>query len=275
MCVTEKRKTRIIALCGKGGVGKTSIAAAVTKILTGDPRARVLAIDADPSVGLASALDISVRCTVDDVRNLLIKKIESREGGDKKQIISLLDYELTNALEERGNLAFLAIGRPEMEGCYCQVNEILKDIITALSSNFDYVVIDGEAGIEQINRRVMESVTHLILVSDQSAKGVGVITTLKKVAVDAVHYERVGYIINRIRDEQELEKMQLPEDMEFLGSIPEDETIRNSDIEGKSLLMLPDCAALDSIRRCLETMDIFPHEFLNSKCTCSSVPKYE
>ena len=275
MCVTEKRKTRIIALCGKGGVGKTSIAAAVTKILTGDPRARVLAIDADPAVGLASALDISVRCTVDDVRNLLIKKIESREGGDKKQIISLLDYELTNALEERGNLAFLAIGRPEMEGCYCQVNEILKDIITALSSNFDYVVIDGEAGIEQINRRVMESVTHLILVSDQSAKGVGVITTLKKVAGDAVHYERVGYIINRIRDEQELEKMQLPEDMEFLGSIPEDETIRNSDIEGKSLLMLPDCAALDSIRRCLETMDIFPHEFLNSKCTCSSVINYE
>ena len=65
--------------------------------------------------------------------------------------------------------------------------------------------------------------------------------------------------------------MQLPEDMAFLGFIPEDETIRNSDIEGKSLLMLPDCAALDSVRRCLGTMGIYPHEFHNVKCTCASV----
>jgi len=270
MCVS-RRKTKIIAICGKGGVGKTSISAAVTKILIEDPRARVLAIDADPAVGLASALDISVRCTVDDVRNLLINKIEKREGGDKKQIISLLDYELTNALEERENLAFLAIGRPETEGCYCKVNDILKDIIKSLSGNFDYVVIDGEAGVEQINRRVMESVTHLILVSDQSAKGVGVISTLKKVAADAVHYERVGYIINRIRDKQELDKMQLPEDIEFLGFIPEDENIRNSDIEGKSFLMLPDCTALNSVRQCLETMRILPLEIFNPGCTCSSM----
>ncbi|MCU0847507.1 MAG: AAA family ATPase [Spirochaetes bacterium] len=268
MCSTDKRKTKIIALCGKGGVGKTSIAAAVTKILISDPRSRVLAIDADPAVGLASALNITVRSTVDDVRNLLINKIENRDSGDRKQVISLLDYEITNALEERGNLAFLAIGRPEKEGCYCQVNDILKDVIKDLSRNFDYVVIDGEAGIEQINRRVMESVTHLMLVSDQSAKGIGVIATLRKVAAEAVHYERIGYIINRIRDEIELGKMQLPSDVEFLGFVPEEETIRNSDIEGKSLLNLSDCPALDSIRKCLDKMGIFHHEIPDTKCGC-------
>jgi CO dehydrogenase maturation factor len=271
MCSPDKKKTKIIALCGKGGVGKTSISAAVTKILISDPHARVLAIDADPAVGLASALGITVRCTVDDVRNILIKKIENRDGGNKKQVISLLDYEIMNALEERDNLAFLAIGRPEKEGCYCQVNDILKDVIKDLSRNFDYVVIDGEAGIEQINRRVMESVTHLVLVSDQSAKGIGVITTLKKVASEAVNYERVGYIINRIRDEKELGKMQLPEDMEFLGFIPEDENIRNSDIEGKSILNLPDCAAIDSIHKCLDKINIFHHvhnEIPETKCGC-------
>ena len=270
MCSTDKKRTKIIALCGKGGVGKTSISAAVVKILISDPHSRVLAIDADPAIGLASALDIKVRCTVDDVRNLLISKIENREGGDKKQVISLLDYEIMNALEERGNLAFLAIGRPEKEGCYCQVNDILKDVIRDLSRNFDYVVIDGEAGIEQINRRVMESVTHLILVSDQSAKGIGVISTLQKVAAEAVQYDRIGYIINRIRDIKELEKMQLPSDMEFLGYIPEDENIRESDIDGRSLLDLPGCAALDSINSCLEKMGIFHNEISETTCRCGS-----
>ncbi len=252
----ENKKTAIIALCGKGGVGKTIISSSIVKLLAEDAAARVLAIDADPAVGLASALGLTVRRTVDDVRNLLIDKIENREGGDKNQIASLLDYEVLNALEEQGNIAFLAIGRPEMEGCYCQVNEILKDIIGGLSANFDYVVIDGEAGIEQINRRVMERVTHLIFVSDPSAKGIGVIRTLNHVASTAVHYERKGFIINRVRDGRDLERIDMPKDIPFLGSIPEDEIIRNSDIEGKSILTVPDCAALDSIRACLAAMGL-------------------
>jgi CO dehydrogenase nickel-insertion accessory protein CooC1 len=91
------------------------------------------------------------------------------------------------------------------------------------------------------------------------------------VAGEAVHYERIGYIINRIRDKQEMNKMQLPEDIDFLGFIPEDENIRNSDIEGKSLLMLPDCTALNSVRQSLETMKILPLEIFNPGCTCAHV----
>ena len=171
MSELNREQTAIIALCGKGGVGKTSLSAAIVKILTANPDNRVLAIDADPAVGLSTSLGITVRKTVDDIRNDLISRVQSGKSGSKEDMVSRLDFEMFSALEEQANLAFLAIGRPEKEGCYCQVNHILKDIIASLADNFDYVVIDGEAGIEQVNRRVMEKFTHLILVSDASARG--------------------------------------------------------------------------------------------------------
>ena len=145
----------MIAVCGKGGVGKTSISAAMVKILARNRQKRVLAIDADPAVGLASALGITAEKTVDDIRNSLIQRLGQGEAGDRRTVVSRLDYEVFEALIEHENMAFLAIGRPEKEGCYCQVNHILKDIIASVAGHFDYVLIDGEDGIEQFNRRVM------------------------------------------------------------------------------------------------------------------------
>ena len=127
----KKDPTRIIALCGKGGVGKTSVSALLTEILTQDKQKKVLAIDADPAIGLAYALNIKVARTVDDIRSDLISRIEEGEKADKKQIVERLDYEMLEALSEKDNLAFLAIGRPELDGCYCQVNTLLKDMVQA------------------------------------------------------------------------------------------------------------------------------------------------
>lgn len=244
-------KPAIAALCGKGGVGKTSISALTVKILCEDPDARVLAIDADPATGLATALGINVRKTVDDVRNLLIDEIENRSAGDRSRVAALIDYELLSALEERDNLAFLAIGRPETDGCYCQVNDLLKDVIETLSENFDYVVIDGEAGIEQINRRVMESVTHLILVSDQSKKGLNVVSTLNEVASRAVNYDKTVCIINRVRPGGVSGEFQIPAGITLAGYIPEDDIIREMDIAGASLAGISESGALTAVRECL------------------------
>jgi CO dehydrogenase maturation factor len=250
----ENKKTSVIALCGKGGVGKTSLSAAIVNILSSDPAHKVLAIDADPAVGLSSALGIDVTKTVDDIRNELIRRVESGEPGGKEQMLSMLDYEMFSALAERKNIAFLAIGRPEKEGCYCQVNHILKDLIASLANNFDYVVIDGEAGIEQVNRRVMETVTHLILVSDASAKGINVVKTIKDVSDDAIHYEKAGLILNRLRDQSEFEKLVIPPELNCLGWIPEDNTIRSFDIEGRSILEIDDSPAIAAVKNCLEAM---------------------
>ncbi len=250
----EHNRSRIIAVCGKGGVGKTSIAAMIVKILSANPDHKVLAIDADPAVGLASALGISVHKTVDDIRNDLIQKIKDGTSDDKARILSTLDYEIFSALAEKKNLAFLAIGRPEKEGCYCQVNHMLKDLIEAMSQNFDDVVIDGEAGIEQVNRRVMEKVTHLILVSDSSAKGLNVVKTIKEVAEAAILYEKHGLILNRIRNQDEWKKIKIPHGLNSIGWIPEDDTIRDLDIEGRSILEMENSPAMAAMEKWLHVI---------------------
>lgn len=248
------KKTSVIALCGKGGVGKTSLSAAIVKILASNPDHKVLAIDADPAVGLSTALGIDVTRTVDDIRNELILRVAAGESAGKEEMLSMLDYEMFSALKELQNIAFLAIGRPEKEGCYCQVNHILKDLIASLANNFDYVVIDGEAGIEQVNRRVMEKVTHLVLVSDASAKGIHVVKTIKDVSDDAIDYEKAGLILNRLRGQDEFEKLSIPPELHCLGWIPEDDTIRSFDIEGRSLLDIDDSPAMVAVKNCLNGM---------------------
>ncbi len=249
--MSEFARSCIIALCGKGGVGKTALSAAIIKILTANPQKRVLAIDADPAVGLSLALGLEVVQTVDGIRNELIRQAKSGEHVDKREVLARLEYEMLAALEERQNLAFLAIGRPENEGCYCQVNHMLKDIIASMALSFDYVVIDGEAGIEQVNRRVMEGVTHLLLVSDASRKAIKVAETILGVADRAIGYDKAGLVVNRLQGGHEFAGLRIPPALARLGWVPEDRSIREADMAGKNLLEAAGGDAAAAVRRCL------------------------
>lgn len=233
-----EKKTVIIAFCGKGGVGKTSISALTIRLLKEKyPDKKILAIDADPAIGLSTSLGVEAASTVDDIRKLFIKHVED---GDQKAAIEMLGeakYQIFDALVEINNISFLAIGRPESAGCYCKVNAYLKEVINLISKNYDFVVIDGEAGIEQINRRVMEKVTHLILVSDASKKGLEVTKTIEKVARELVMFEKVGLIINRVTSMDIVEHLNLW-DLNLLGVIPDDRNMTLSDVRGDSIFML-------------------------------------
>lgn len=239
-------KSIVIALAGKGGVGKTSISAAIVRELVKKHKdKRILAIDADPAVGLATALGIKdVGQTVDDIR----KSITDAGEGDKtkKKAIELLGearFQLLDAMIETNGFAFLAVGRPEAAGCYCSVNSYLKQVISAVSDEFDYVVIDGEAGIEQVNRRVMEKVTHLILVTDPSKKGTDVIKVIKEVADELTMYSEIGVIVNRYNDERIGAFLNVG-DMPIIAKIPDDPDLALSDVMGKSVLDLSDDSSL-------------------------------
>lgn len=233
-------KTTTLAVCGKGGVGKTSFSALMVRHLAKREK-KILAIDADPSGGLASALGVRVAKSVDDIRKDLIQEIKHGRARDSKDTLHMLDYELFDALEEAEGFALLAIGRPEDEGCYCKVNSLLKDIISDLAGSFDYVLIDGEAGIEQINRRVMKTVDHLLILSDTSAKGITVAETIYEVADanNAVDFSRIGLVLNRVRSEEEVRHISERVPFEVFGWIPEDDLIRDYDFEGRSLVELP------------------------------------
>lgn len=234
----------IIALCGKGGVGKTSVSAMISKTLGHIGHKQTLVIDADPAVGLATALGITVRKTVNDIRNTIIDSINNGDGMDKEAMLAWIDYNVLDALEETENLAFLAVGRPEDEGCYCQLNTLLREIISRLAHKFDYVVIDGEAGIEQINRRVMDMVTHLFLVTDTSVKGHKVVEQISEVASKTIQCREKGVLINKIRPADTKENLYTIAHLPILGHIPEDDTVRRFDMAGKNILTLPPSPAL-------------------------------
>ncbi|MBD5550865.1 MAG: AAA family ATPase [Lachnospiraceae bacterium] len=253
----KQDKTKILAVAGKGGVGKTSVAATLVRILVeAYPGKRILAIDADPAVGLSTALGIEVQTTVDDIRR---EVVAAAEDGDSKGAVELLGearYRIFDALVETDGFSFIAIGRPEAAGCYCKINSYLKEVISILSENFDYVVIDGEAGIEQINRRVMEKVTHLLLVTDSSKKGTQVIQTIRRVADELVMYERIGIIANRLPS-MEVKDFMDTGDIPVLAYIPSDVSLAEFDLKGENVFYLPeDSAIVQGTREAMRNFDL-------------------
>ena len=249
--------TVVIALAGKGGVGKTSLSAAIVRLLTEKrPDAKILAIDADPAVGLSVALGVEVTETLDQIRKRVAEDVTGKLK-DTQDILAEAKFRLYDAMAEQRGFAFLAIGRPEAAGCYCAINTYLKKVIEMLVDDFDYVVIDGEAGIEQINRRVLEKVTHLVCVSDQSQKGLKIIGTIKDVAGELVMYDEIGLIVNRALFPERLEDKEI-EGVKIVSVIPQDDAMTENDMEGRSIFELPqDTGILKGADEALKNLKIY------------------
>ena len=249
--------TVVIALAGKGGVGKTSLSAAIVRLLTEKrPDAKILAIDADPAVGLSVALGVEVTETLDQIRKRVAEDVTGKLK-DTQDILAEAKFRLYDAMAEQRGFAFLAIGRPEAAGCYCAINTYLKKVIEMLVDDFDYVVIDGEAGIEQINRRVLEKVTHLVCVSAQSQKGLKIIGTIKDVAGELVMYDEIGLIVNRALFPERLKDKEI-EGVKIVSVIPQDDAMTENDMEGRSIFELPqDTGILKGADEALKNLKIY------------------
>jgi len=239
---------KVAAICGKGGVGKTTVSAMTARILARSKGTRALLVDADPAGGLSMALSLPAERTVNDVRIDTIEQIKRRRADNRDLAVSV-DYMLMEAVAERGRIAFLSIGRPQEHGCYCAVNSLLREAIELLAGKFDLVLIDAEAGIEQMNRNVMSAVDTLILVSDTSAKGLRVARDVRDVAEDAMREHRAFLLLNRIRSEQEAQAVSSSTDLRVAGWLPEDDTVRRFDADERSFFDLPSCPALEALER--------------------------
>jgi CO dehydrogenase maturation factor len=250
---------RRIAVVGKGGVGKTALAAMLARVLMdGGGAGRLLAIDADPALGLAYALGMRVETTMGQVREAILDA--ARAGADREmaEIAATLDYMVMEALVEEGGLALLAMGRSDSLGCFCAVNDILREAIRILADRFDTILIDGEAGLEQLNRQVMGEVDRLVIVTDASARGLQTAALLVGMAREeqVIRCARVGLVFNRVLNgEEKLAQSAAALGVELLGFIPEDPTVSDYDQAGRSLLEIPAASdAVEAVRGIARTL---------------------
>jgi CO dehydrogenase maturation factor len=235
---------RLVATCGKGGTGKTVSVALMARALSeAAGTGKLLLIDADPAMGLLSALGVSVKRTMGEVREKIIKTARGEEKEEKARLVDAIDYMALEALNETERFAVLAMGRTETLGCYCPVNTLLRGAIEVLSKSFDTILIDGEAGLEQINRQVVSRLHTLLIVSDPTSRGLETAALIRKmVKVDKVmKCEKLGLVLNRVRgNEQLLTDAAKKLDLEVFGMIPFDETIAEHDLVGTPIIELPD-----------------------------------
>lgn len=235
------KSNSLVAVNGKGGTGKTVFTAIMTKILTEENDSKILVIDADPAMGLRSALGIEVDKTIKQIREDIIESARD-DSEEKEEVARKLDYEIFDALGEGEGFGLLVLGLQETPGCFCPANALLKRTIESLSEGFDIILIDCEAGLEQLNREVISTVGTIVAVTDLTMRGAETAATIEESAKKFTEAERIGLVVNRVDEGEEgfARKIANRSGLEMLGVIPEDENITEWDRVGKPIIELPE-----------------------------------
>lgn len=242
--------TTTIALAGKGGVGKTTVAGMIAKYLVQTQPGAILAIDADPSSNLNMVLGLDLEWTVGEIREDLLAQVKESltaggaamgtlSGGMNKR--DYLDYQVRSSLSEGERFDLIAMGRSEGPGCYCAVNHNLRQVVDSISRNYRYVIIDNEAGMEHLSRRTTRDVQHLLIVTDPTQRG---LVAAERIAgfrreLD-IHIENSYLILNRLSGpipaplQDRIDELDIP----LLGVVPADEKLLEFEFSGRPLVEL-------------------------------------
>ncbi len=249
--------TMTIALAGKGGTGKTTLAALLIRYLTKSNGHTVLAIDADPATNLYLALGLPLTKTVGDIREDLLDEAQSGAITTGVARQDYLNYQLRLSIEEGDEVDLLAMGRPEGPGCYCPVNHMLRQIVDALGEQYDYIVIDNEAGMEHLSRRTTKDVDILFVVTDPTIRGVSAAKGILDLSKELdINIKRMALVINRVPEGdlppplvEAIEQMGI----ELAGTVPADLSVNEFDAWGRPLVELdPASPAAVALQRIAE-----------------------
>jgi len=227
---------RIIAVSGKGGVGKTTICALIIKQLIENDKTPVLAIDADPNSCLDAALGVTTEKTVGSVREQVREEVQKGLSGISKQ--DMLRLNIAESLVESDGFDMIAMGRPEGPGCYCYANNVLKSVIAEISGQYPYVVLDNEAGLENLSRRIVQKVDVLIMISDPSNAGLNTLNRLHALAQEMeIKYDKLIIVVNRVRGElpPKAEQIKADTNADEVIALPDDAEIAAFAEQGRCL----------------------------------------
>ena len=220
-----------IGLAGKGGTGKTTIAGLLIKFLTEKGKVPVLAVDADANANLNEVLGLQVEETLGDAREEMKKGVAT---GMTKDVF--MEMKLEQAVVESKGFDLLVMGRPEGPGCYCAANTLLTNYLERLLHNYAYLVIDNEAGMEHISRLTTNNIDLLLVISDPSRRGIQAASRIVELTDElGLNITRKLLLINQARDGQEanIEASVKEFGLQLSGIIPEDQSVREYDLEGK------------------------------------------
>jgi CO dehydrogenase maturation factor len=237
-----------IAVAGKGGTGKTTVAGLIIRYLVTRRQGRVLAVDADANMNLNEVLGLGVHQTIGQIREGL--------GGVPQGMTkdAFINYKTQECLIEGDQLDLIVMGRPEGPGCYCYANTLCKKYVDEMAENYAYVVLDNEAGMEHLSRRTTHNMDLMFAVTDSSVRGIQAAGRIRDLVGELkLNIGRLALIVNRVDGElqeatrKEVERMGL----ELAGVVPNDPNVYAYDLEGKPTFQLP-----ENSTACQAVMDI-------------------
>jgi CO dehydrogenase maturation factor len=235
--------SNVIVIAGKGGTGKTTIAALITLVLSRRKGASVLAVDADPNSNLCDALGLSGVATIADVIEEVAKKPESVPQNMGKD--SYIEYRIHRDICENEGFDVLVMGRPEGPGCYCYINNVLRNVMAKLTADYSFVVIDNEAGLEHFSRKTTRTCQDLILVCDESKVGLRsaqrILSLVEELGIVA---KRKFLVVNRSRETLDAKKIKNEFRVDHVYCVPFDEEALTLSSQGASLSRLSSTSAL-------------------------------
>jgi len=228
-----------IALAGKGGTGKTTIAGMLIKYLVKTGKSPILTVDADSNANLNEVLGLEVADTLSDAREEMKKGIVP--SGMTKDVF--MSMKLQQAVIEDDGYDLIVMGQPEGPGCYCAANTLLTGFLDKLIGNYPYVVMDNEAGMEHISRLTTSSVDILLIIADTSRRGLQAAIRINDLAKSLnIGVGNSYLIINQTREETPDAVLEIIKNggLELAGTIPEDRTVYEYDLKGRPTIEIPE-----------------------------------
>jgi CO dehydrogenase maturation factor len=245
--------TVMIAMAGKGGTGKTTIAGLLIRYLVERSIAPVLAVDGDANANLNEVLGVDVETTVGEAREAMKDGVPTGMTRDV-----YMEYKIEQALVESHKYDLLVMGRPEGAGCYCHANTLLARFMERLCKNYRVMVMDNEAGMEHISRLVARRADILLIISDPTQRGVLAARRIRDLAKELeLDVKEAHVIINRVQGElpAQVEDAVEAAGLHLAGSVPEDPLIVQYDTEGRPTATLPaDAKSVEALHEIFDSL---------------------